>query len=93
MYATRDQHFATAPLPPVPPYAMSGGNDAAFRDIYERRMVEEDFYGDGIPYVTAAAAGAENRAFESGSESYFEEEVSGGGNKKRSNDIRLLANG
>jgi hypothetical protein len=47
VYATNQQHFATAPLPPIPPYAVSNGNNVTFRDIYEHRA---------MPYVTAAAA-------------------------------------
>ncbi|CAF1422602.1 unnamed protein product [Adineta steineri] len=53
IYATQE-HFATAPLPPVPPYAVSNGNDVTFRDMYEGSM----------PYVTAG------RAMESDSVAY-----------------------
>lgn len=69
LYATRDQHFATAPLPPVPPYAVSNG----IRDVYEHHTVQDDFYGDRVPYVAAGAAriGAD-------SESYSEEEFTRG---------------
>jgi hypothetical protein len=87
IYATKDQHFASAPLPPVPPYAMSSGNAGAFRDVYERQTVQDDFYDDRIPYVTSAAVGAGNGAFDADSESFSEEEIN------RGKDLRLLANG
>ncbi|CAF2788588.1 unnamed protein product [Rotaria sp. Silwood2] len=61
VYVGKDQHFTTAPLPPVLPYAIHN--------------VEDDFYGDINPYVTAAAMSADNEAFESGSEFISEEEV------------------
>jgi uridine phosphorylase len=60
MYAAQDHHFASAPLPPVPPYGLQSGvsGAAGHEDMYERRMVQDDFYGDARPYVTAAAADA-----------------------------------
>ncbi|CAF3299745.1 unnamed protein product [Rotaria sp. Silwood2] len=93
VYVGKDQHFATAPLPPVPPYAIHNGNEVTFRDIHERRIVQDDFYGDINPYVTAAAIGADNEAFESGSEFISEEEVRSRDMRKKSNGVRLLANG
>ncbi|CAF3441613.1 unnamed protein product [Rotaria sp. Silwood1] len=93
IYVGKDQHFATAPLPPVPPYAIHDGNEVTFRDIHERRIVQDDFYGDINPYVTAAAIGADNDAFESGSEFISEEEIRSHDINKKSNDVRLLANG
>ncbi|CAF4832416.1 unnamed protein product, partial [Rotaria sp. Silwood2] len=50
-------------------------------------------YGDINPYVTAAAIGADNEAFESGSEFISEEEVRSRDMRKKSNAVRLLANG
>lgn len=54
-YVTKQQHFATAPLPPVPPYAVSDGNNVTFRDIYEHRSGHDGLYGGAMPYVTAGA--------------------------------------
>ncbi|CAF1184354.1 unnamed protein product [Rotaria sordida] len=93
IYVGKDQHFATAPLPPVPPYAIYGGNKGIFRNLHERRIVQDDFYGDTNPYVTAAVIGANNEAFESSSEIISEDEIRNHDINKKSNGVRLLANG
>lgn len=68
-YVAKDQHFATAPLPPVPPYASSG-------EVFESQIVEDEFFGNRMPYVTGAAvAVADNGAFGADSESVSEEEI------------------
>ena len=67
-YVTKDQHFATAPLPPVPPYASSG-------EVFESQIVEDEFFGNRMPYVTAAAVATDNAAFSADSESVSEEEI------------------
>ncbi|CAF1004012.1 unnamed protein product [Rotaria magnacalcarata] len=75
LYVANDQYFATASLPPVSPYVVQAGSDANFRDIHERRIVEDEFYVDTTPYVTATVPGTENEVFESGSEFISEEEI------------------
>ena len=90
VYAARDQHFATAPLPPVPPYALHA-NDAGYRDVYERHTVHDEYFDDARPYGAAALV-EENRALDAGSESYSEEEISSGGvgAAKSANDVRSV---
>ena len=94
LYAVRDQHFATAPLPPVPPYALRA-NDAGYRDVYERHTVHDEYFDDARPYATAGAGAAalveEGRALDAGSDSYSEEEISSGGGLQRgTNEVRSV---
>ncbi len=59
---------------------MSNENERAFRDVYERQTVEDDFYGNNRRgYAAAGALGAaDNRAFSSDSGSLSEEDISRG---------------
>ncbi|CAF3464761.1 unnamed protein product [Rotaria socialis] len=75
LYIANNQRLAIAPLPPAPPYVVQAGSDANFRDIHERRIVEDEFYVGATPYVTAIVEDAENDVFESGSEFISEEEI------------------
>lgn len=87
-YGADEYHFATAPLPPIPAYALHGGSDGRYRDVHERHIVEDDFYGNMVPYVTAA--GADNEGFETGSEFISEEEIQTDNINEKVNGIRLV---
>ena len=81
VYVAKDQHFATAPLPPLPPYAMSG-DERELYDVFEHRTVEDEFFNNRRPYVAA-----ENRGFGFDSESLSEEEMLRGKNGRRAGGV------
>ena len=95
MHVSESHRFTTAPLSTVPAYAFASRNEASVRDNYERRTIEDDFYSNAstAAYVAAGAVGAENEAFESGSEYVYEEEIKHDGLQRKSNGARLLVNG